>query len=369
MRVAQVIGKLSAAGVESVVNNYYRVINYSRIQFDYFIDDDSICEPPEEMIARGARYYRIPSTRHVYSRIHSLYQLFKQNGYKIVHSHMNSLNMPVLLAARLANVPIRISHSHSTSDLTEGYRAALKHLLRPTARWWATDYMACGRWAGQWMFSYKEVQDGRVIILPNAIDVEKFRFCEETRTAVRSELGLECRFVVGHVGRFMQQKNHAFLLKAFAALHKRRPDAVLLLVGDGELRVTIEKSVEMQGLEDSVRFLGIRKDVDRLYNAMDVFVLPSVYEGLPVVGVEAQAAGLPCIFSTHVDSGAAVGGEVHFLSLESGPEAWSRTIEQCAGRTERLQMADVVRVRGYDIHLAGERLETIYETLAKREEY
>lgn len=363
MRVAQVIGKLSAAGVEAVVNNYYYIIDHSRVQFDYFIDEDSICTPPAEIISLGARYYYIPSTKRVFARIRALYNIFKMNKYEIVHAHMNTLNMPVLLAARLANIPVRISHNHSTSDQSEGYRAMLKCLLRPTARWWATDFMACGQRAAEWMFTSHMLKNGLVTILPNAIDVEQFRFRQDTRHAIRLELGAENRFIVGHVGRFTQQKNHIFLLEAFNKLHARRADAMLLLVGEGELRADIEKYVKKQGIADCVRFMGIRKDIAQLYCAMDVFVLPSFYEGLPVVGIEAQAAGLPCVFSTNVDPSAAIGGEVRFLSLKRGPEQWANAIEACTGQIDRPSAADKVRVCGYDIFVEGRKLEAIYEAM------
>ena len=369
MRVAQVIGKLAAAGVEAVVNNYYRAIDPARIQFDYYIDDDSTCEPPGEMLARGARYFRIPSTSHVAARVTALTRLFRENGYAIVHAHMNTLNAPVLLAAWLAGVPVRISHNHSTSDPSEGLRAALKRLLRPTASWWATDRFACGERAAAWMFGERAVRRGEVTILPNAIDVERFRFDPSAREAVRKELAMIDRLVVGHVGRFMHQKNHAFLLDIFGALRAVRKDAVLLLVGDGELRGEMEKYAQQQGLAPYVRFMGIRQDTARLYSAMDVFVLPSYYEGLPVVGVEAQAAGLPCVFSQNVDPQAAVGGQVCFLALAQGAAAWAQAVEKCARqKQERSQGADGVRRNGFDIRDTGEKLGALYEAFAGRRE-
>lgn len=369
MRVAQVIGKLAAAGVEAVVNNYYRAIDATRFQFDYFIDEDSTCEPPGEMLARGARYFRIPPTSRAAARVRTLTRLFRENGYDIVHAHMNTLNAPVLLAAWLAGTPVRISHNHSTSDPSEGRRATLKRLLRPTAGWWATDRFACGELAAAWMFGERAVRRGEVTILPNAIDVERFRFDPSAREAVRTQLGLEGRLVVGHVGRFMHQKNHAFLLEIFGALRERRRDAVLMLVGDGELRNEVEKCAREQGLAPYVRFMGIRKDTARLYSAMDVFVLPSFYEGLPVVGVEAQAAGLPCVFSKSVDPQAAVGGQVRFLALSQGAAAWARAVEESAQHAQaRAQAADSVRRHGFDIGDTGEKLSALYEAFAGRRE-
>ena len=158
MRVAQVIGKLAAAGVEAVVNNYYCSMNTERIQFDYFIDEDSELAPPQEMIDRGARYFVVPSTRHAAARVRALTALFRENHYAIVHAHMNTLNLPVLYAAWRAGVPVRISHNHSATAPEEKARTLLKLMLRPTAGWFATDRMACGEQAAVWMFGKKAVE-------------------------------------------------------------------------------------------------------------------------------------------------------------------------------------------------------------------
>lgn len=365
MRVAQVVGKLAAGGVEAVVNTYYRRLDHTRIQFDYFIDEDSPCEPPEKLIALGARYYRIPPTTRPIARVLALRRLFAQNCYPIVHAHMTTLNLPVLLAARWAGVPVRISHAHSTSAPGEGARGLLKGLLRPTARLFATHFMACGQATAQWMFPRRLIDADRVTILPNAVDVGRFRFSEAVRTQARARLGLQSALVVGHVGRFMRQKNHAFLLEIFAALHARRPDAVLLLVGDGELRAGVEAQAAALGLTDCVRFLGIRHDLQRLYCAMDVFVLPSFYEGLPVVGVEAQACGLPCLVSDAVDAHTAVCDAVRFLPLRAGALAWAQAAEALAAPVRARQSgAQAVRRAGLDIGDTVQQLSGLYEALA-----
>lgn len=365
MRVAQVIGRLSAAGVEAVVNNYCREMEPSRVQFDYFIDEGSPCEPPEEMIARGARYFRIPSSRHPVRRVLALQGLFRRNGYRIVHAHMNALNQMVLLAALVAGVPVRISHSHSTSDPAEGARALVKEALRHTGGWFATDLMACGEQAGRWLFGDRAYDAGKVTLLHNAIDLKRFRCDAQARRLVREELGLEGRFVVGHVGRFMRQKNHAFLLEAFAMAHRERPDAVLMLAGDGALRERCERLAQELGIADAVRFLGIRDDVPRLYSAMDAFALPSLYEGLPVVGVEAQAAGLPCLFSDHISREADATGEVRFLPLDTA--AWAQALAACAARSEEERTQAAQRLAGgiYDLHACGRQLQERYETMNK----
>lgn len=370
MRVAQVIGRLASAGVEAVVNNYYRFIDTQQIQFDYVIDDDSICPPQEEMRSRGARYYVVPPSSRPLARVAALVRLFRKNRYEIVHAHMNTLNFPVLLAARIAGVPVRISHNHSTSDPSEGRRAIIKRILRPTASWMATDYMACGEQAGRWLFGDGVYHSGKVILLPNAIDVRRYRFDPVAREDIRRELGLSDRFVVGHVGRFMQQKNHAFLIASFACLLRQRPDAALLLIGDGELRAAMEEEVGRRGIEHAVRFLGIRSDANRLYSAMDAFALPSCYEGLPVVGIEAQAAGLPCLFSDRIDRAVAVTDGALFLALEEGAEGWARELEKMAVRQLEPREEQAGRFMGgqWDICHTGAELTALYLRLAQRAE-
>ena len=365
VRVAQVIGRLSAAGVEAVVNNYCREMDPSRVRFDYFIDDDSPCEPPREMIDRGARYFRIPSSKHPVRRVCALRRLFQQNGYRIVHAHMNALNQMVLLAARGAGVPVRISHSHSTSDPAEGARALIKGALRHTGSWFATDLMACGEQAGRWLFGDRAYDAGKVTVLHNAIDLERFACDAQARRDARAELGLHGRFVVGHIGRFMRQKNHAFLIEAFAALAAQRPDALLLLAGDGALREPCERLAREKGIADSVRFLGIRGDTPRLYSAMDVFALPSLYEGLPVVGLEAQASGLPCLFSDHISREADATGDARFLPLDA--KAWAQALAACASRSEeeRRQASRGLAGGIYDLRACGKQLQARYEAMNK----
>lgn len=365
--VAQVIGKLASAGVEAVVNNYYRFIDTQRVQFDYVIDDDSVCPPREEIRSRGARYFVVPPSSKPLQRVAALTKLFRANRYTIVHAHMNTLNFLVLLAARMAGVPVRISHNHSTSDQSEGKRALLKRLLRPTASWLATDAMACGEQAGRWLFGDAAYDAGKVTLLPNAIDVQRYRFDPAERETMRRELGLSGKWVVGHVGRFMQQKNHAFLLEAFACLLRRRPDAVLLLIGDGDLRPEMEQKAERLGCAHAVRFMGIRADAERLYSAMDLFVLPSYYEGLPVVGIEAQAAGLPCLFSDRIDPAVAVTDDVSFLALEEGAEGWAREMECLCARQPKGKREQAAQQVGehWDIRRTSGELMALYLRLAQ----
>ena len=359
VRIAQVVGKLSAGGVESVVYNYYRHIDHTKFQFDFFIDADSTCPSRQELIDMGARYFVVPPYQKLPQYIGVLTRLFRENHYSIVHSHMNTLAVFSLFAAWAAGVPVRICHNHSTAGPGETAKNIMKYLLRPFAKVFATDYCACSRYAGEWLFGRRAMERGEVTVFQNAIELDRFRFRADVRDAVREKLNLDSQFVVGHVGRFCVQKNHEFLIDIFAEVYKLREDAILLLVGDGPLMGNVKEKVHRLGLDGAVRFLGVRDDVDRLYQAMDVFVLPSRYEGLGIVNIEAQAAGLPCIVSDRVTREAAVTENITFLPLCAGAKVWAGwTI--AARLEERRDAVDEIKSSGFDILTQRDSLQSFY---------
>ena len=367
MKTAQVIGKLAAAGVENVVNNYCRFTDPAAVSFELFVDTNSEHSLPEDMLQRGVSYHFVPSSAHPLARVIALVRLFRSGGYQVVHAHLNTLNALTLFAAWLAGVPVRVSHNHSTVDRGEGPRALLKLLLRPTATWFATDYMACGEQAARWLFGNRRMNAERVAILPNAIDVRKYRYDPLQRRQIRQELGLQEKQVIGHVGRFMPQKNHDFLLTCFAQYHGAHPRTHLLLVGGGEGIRKARAQAERLGISDAVCFAGVRDDPWRLYSAMDVFVLPSLYEGVPLVGIEAQANGLPCLVSDHVSPEMTAGGSVAFLPLQV--PAWVQALDTVLAHEGEENRADAyVRVgqSGFDIQDTGRRLTAHYDDMLER---
>lgn len=249
-----------------------------------------------------------------------LKQLFREKKYRIVHSNINTLSVFPLYAAKKAGVPVRIAHSHSTSNPREWKKNLMKNALRPFSKVWATDYFACSELAGRYLFGNKAFDKGEVKIIRNAIDVEKFKFDPEARKKLRKEIGIaDDDFVIGHIGRFVEQKNHRFLIDVFAEVKKKEEKAKLVLVGQGPLREEIEQKVKDLGLEKDVCFLGQRSDTNKLYSVFDVFCLPSLYEGLPVVGVEAQANGVACIFSNNVSKETRIDPTSIFLNNDIEP--------------------------------------------------
>lgn len=318
IRVAQVIGKLKAAGVESVINNYYRHIDRNKYQFDFIIDSDSECEPSQELMDMGARYYVIPPYQKLPQYMRALVMLFRKNQYQIVHSNMNSLSVFSLCAAKIAGVPVRICHSHSTSAPGATKKNILKYLLRPFAKVFPTHLCACSKLAGEWLFGKRTIEQGKVMILNNAIETEKFAFDPAVRKEVRIEFGLdEDSFVIGHVGRFCYDKNQEFIMDVFNKVHYENPNSVLLLVGIGETMKMIQEKVDYLNLNDSVIFTGARTDVNRLYQAMDIFLFPSRAEGFGMAAIEAQCAGLPVIVSEAVPAEAKACEDVLTLPIDS----------------------------------------------------
>ena len=268
-------------GVESVVMNYYRNIDRNKIQFHFLCDEDSTDIPYEEIEKLGGKVIVIPPYQKLFKYQKELYRIFKENNYKIIHSHINALSVFPLRIAKKAGVPIRIAHSHSTSNKKEWKKNILKMILRPFSKLYANNYFACTEYAGKWLFGKKVVERKELNVINNAIDLKKFEFNENTREDLRKELGIkEDVLVIGHIGRFMKQKNHEFLIDVFEKAIKQDDNIYLILVGQGPLEDKIKEMAKEKGIEYKILFLGQRNDVNKLYQAMDIFVLPSLYEGL-----------------------------------------------------------------------------------------
>ena len=363
IRVAHIMGKMASGGVEAVVMNYYRHIDRTKVQFDFIIDEDSTVVPYDEIESMGGRVYKVPPYQKPAAYHSALVGLFRGNKYSIVHSHINTLSIFPLFAAMRADVPVRIAHNHSTAGKGETARNILKYILRPFAKLFPTHYCACSKHVGRWLFGNKSLAKGRVTIINNAIDTSKFIFSKQIRENVRKELNIENKFVVGHVGRFVKTKNHLFLVDIFDQIRVRNPDSTMLLVGEGELEQKTRDRVKELGLTEHIRFLGVRNDVHRLLMAMDVFLLPSLYEGLPVVGVEAQISGLKTLVSDTTTREAEVLEDgIEFMSLNQSTEEWAaRAIS--FRPVDREKIAEIAAVAGYDIGLAADKLCKYYMKL------
>jgi glycosyltransferase involved in cell wall biosynthesis len=357
IRVAQVIGKMWAGGVESVVFNYYRYINKDMIQFDFFYDEDSTVEPPKDIIEMGARFYKMPPYKQVSRYIRTLKKYFRRNNYSIVHSHLNTLSIIPLSAAWSVNIPIRIAHNHSVPGGNEWRRNGLKYTLRMGAKIFPTDYFACSEKAGRWLFGNKAYEQGRVLVIKNAIDFNKFQIDKSVKNNIMQKLDLNNKFIVGHVGRFTFAKNHLFLLQVFACIKKYRTDAILLLVGDGELRKLIEAEIEMLGVEKSVIMIGQTNQPESYYSIMDVLIMPSVFEGLGLTAIEAQVSGVPVVLSKAIPQEAVITEGCIYHDISEPVDVWAMDAIKISGKN----IKKLVGYNSYEITSAARKLGEWYE--------
>lgn len=357
LRIAQIMGYMNGGGVESVVMNYYRHIDRSRVQFDLVVCEGSTMVPSEELESLGGRVFMVPSYPHVVEYQKALSGLFRKERWNIVHSHMNALSVFPLRAAKKTGVPVRIAHSHSSNGGGKGELAkdAMKMVLRQFSRVYPTNLLACSKAAGDWLFGV----DSGYAVLPNAVDVAAFAPNETLRIEARRRLGISDEtFVVGHIGRMVPSKNHLFLLTVFKALLDMAPDSLLLLAGEGPLLDEIRRKVSELDIADKVCFLGQRDDPAVLYRAFDVFCLPSIYEGLPMVGVECQASSTPILSSNTVTEEAAMTSLMEFESLASTPEEWAQRLLSMRGRVPA--SGDLERLAAFNVSATAKKLEDYY---------
>lgn len=357
LRVLHCVNNMHRAGIETMLMNYYRNIDKTRIQFDFLTHRKNRSDYDDEIESLGGRVYYAPR---LYPKNYPAYFSYMKDffaehpEYKIVHSHIDSMSYLPLLAAKKSGVPIRIAHSHNTAiDLD--FKYPLKQLFRMNLPTVATDYLACGEEAGRFLFGKREFG-----IIHNAIDADKFSFCETTRAAKRAELGLTDNLAIVNIGRLSYQKNHEFLIDVFSEILKLQPNALLFIVGAGENEEKIKAKVIKLGIDKNVRFLGKRSDVAELYQAMDVLVMPSRFEGVPVVGIEAQFSVLPCVFSSKVPREVEFTDGCTFLDLKTGATAWADAIVKIAKKERKNKpYSDTA----YRIENATEHLERYYLNL------
>lgn len=367
IRIAQIIGKWVGGGVEAVVMNYYRHIDHEKIQFDFICDEDSTNIPYDEIKSLGGKVIIIPPYQKINKYVKELTKVLKEGNYKIVHSHINALSVFSLYCAKKAGVPVRIAHSHSTTNKVEWKKNMLKQCLKPFSKLYATDYFACTEHAGRWLFGNKEFDKGNIYVLNNAIDLDKFKYDEKIRREKRKELGIkDNQLVIGHIGRFVAQKNHNFLIDIFNEIHKKNKNSILILAGQGPLMDEIKSKVNNLGLTSNVKFLGQRNDANELYQAFDIFLLPSIYEGLGLVLIEAQCAGNLCFASTEVPKIAKTTDNLEFIPLSASPEDWATEILTNIENHQRKVHTNEIKKSGYDIKEEAKKLEKKYKVYLDR---
>lgn len=360
IRILHVLGGLNRGGAESMVMNLYRNVDRSQIQFDFIVHTEANQDYTGEVLSLGGKIYHFPKFKG-YNRCEMKRKwnaFFKEHPeYKILHSHVRSYAALYLPIAKKHGVTT-IIHSHSTSN-GKGISSIVKRFMQRSLKKKADYLFACSEESGRWLFGDKAIKKDNYRMIPNAVDTKKFAFSEETRKAMRGSLGIsDDTLVCGHVGRFHPAKNHPFLLEVFKGILDRGTKAVLVVVGDGTLRPEIEAKIKELGIGESVMLLGSRGDVADVIQAMDVFVFPSNWEGLPVTVVEAQASGLPCFISDTITRDVNTSRLVKYLPINKGVDIW--VDEMLGADLERCDVIKEICDAGFDVSASAEKLTEFY---------
>ena len=370
-RVLHIVGRMDRAGAETMLMNYYRSIDRDRLQFDFLVYTDDVCDYDAEIESLGGRIIRISEHANWLSRTASIFRTLRAGNWSAVHSHTNFSSIFPLFAAFLAGIPVRVAHAHATEIETSSLaKNTYQSLAPPLIRGLATHKVACGERAAGLLFAASD----RVSILPNAVEAPAFMLDRRAASEeIRAELDIRSGTrILLQVARLDPVKNQLFLVEVAAALKRRGHDFVMLLAGRGELEPAILDAVERAGLQHWVRLLGVRSDVPRLLNAADAFVLPSFFEGFPVVLVEAQAAGLPCIVSDRVSdevdlgmglvSFRAIPGSLAATDAEQMIEEWAAALAALHAQAppSQEQRHAVLKAKGYCTSDAMNRLGALY---------
>lgn len=356
---------VSVGGEESFVSNVLNNINYENMSID--VMSPYSCENANAISMFNQErnklfFLNVPYKGNVLKSdiYHPAVAFLKSSSYDAVHIHSCNTSALAIMAfaAKKAGIKRVIVHSHNTGTKKDLKYYALKALFEPLLLSSANDFCACSPVAGEWKFT-KNICKNKLIVLKNGIDTELFKIYNVKREEYRTRLGFsDTSLVIGHVGRFAEQKNHGFIIDIFAELHKKDDRYRLLLIGDGELKESIQTKVENAGLTDFFVFTGNVNNVQDYMQAMDLFLLPSMFEGFGIVGIEAQACGLPCIFSTGVPYEAKLTDNVEFVSLED-KDKWIKTIEGMIS-SPKSNNTEQIRIAGYDIKQTAKMMKDIY---------
>jgi len=368
IKVLAVVCQLNRGGLESRLMDILRNIDYSKVCVDIFTYRMQPGLMDEEAKKLGSQiYYNKPlNIRNCIGYVRYFERFLKEHPeYKIVHAHQDAWCSVFCKGAYLANVPVRIAHSR-TALINNSLENVIKNIIKLPTRKYANYYFAVSDKAGIWLFGKRKYKDGKVQVWPNAIDCRKYRYSKKTRNEVRKQLGVEDNFVLMHVGNFFAPKNHSFLIRVFEKYYKEHPKSKLILIGgqgpEKEILDGVKKQVQEKGLNDAVVFLGVRNDVSRLLQAADVFVFPSIFEGLPGAVVEAQAAGLPCVISDKITSEVVLLPTTKQIPIEN-TETWCKEIDR-AKAVQHCDSYEIMKQKGFDIKSLCEDLEKFYSQFA-----
>ncbi len=369
IRVLQMIGGLNIGGSQTMILNLYKAVDRSKVQFDFVLDrsEASFWELVPVVRELGARIYTVPTFKgtNVLEVRKAWNALFKECvEHRVFHSHVRSYASLYLPIARKHGLKT-IVHSHSTSNGGKKIAALAKAALQYPLRFQADYFFGCSEEAGKWLFGEKTLKNGRYYMVANSIATARYRFNPEARSAYRKELGInDDAFVCLHVGRLCEPKNHAFLLDVFGELQKKNPNSILLIVGEGDYRERIQTKIAELGLGNKAIMLGARQDVANLMSTADCMLYPSLWEGLPMALVEAQAAGLPCYASDTITRDVNLSPLIKYLPIDKGVAPWLESVGMKAG--ERVDVSDKLIAAGFDVEHTAKWLTEFYLDLNRQ---
>lgn len=367
IRVLQTGMTDNLGGIENFLINYYRNIDKEKVQFDFVnIYDNKLCFQ-QEIEDLGGKVYDVPNYyKHPIKYIKIVKKIIKDNNYRIVHCNMNSAVMIFpLVAAKFAKAKVIIAHSHNSSSDKGFIKSALHWINKHWIPLFANNFWACSKVAGEWFYSKKIINGEKFKVINNAVDIEKFMFDKDIRIKKRKELNFkQDEMIIGNVGRFSKQKNQVFLVKILNEILKQKENAKLVLIGVGPEQEKVRNLAETLGVKDKVVFLNQRNDINEVLMAMDIFILPSLYEGLPIAGIEAQATGVPCIFSDTITNELVLSEHAKLISLNDDISKWCEIIlEEYSVKINREKMNTFAKT--YDIKLNAEKMMSYYENYSK----
>lgn len=365
IRVLQIIRQMNQGGAENFIMNVYRNIDREKVQFDFLVYKKGVFDDEIRKMGGKVYYGKYITEIGQYSYCKKLKNSLQEHPeYNVVHSHLDQVSGIILEVAKMAGVKVRISHSHNTRNTNSLLGKIYKKYLQSKINKNATVLMACGEEAAKWLFKEKA---NEAIIVPNGIDLKRYKYDEDIRKQVRKELNIdENTIVCGHIGRFSKQKNHKFLLQIFKEYQEINKDSKLVLVGDGQLKAEIEKQVKDDNLQRNVMLLGNRTDSENIYQAFDLLLFPSLFEGMSLVTLEAQAEGLPILCSDTIDKKTDITRTMKFMSLQKSAKQWAEEIEKM-NKKRKIENNTVLSKTDYNIDILAKKMEDRYIKLHKGE--
>lgn len=361
IRVAIVAGPVHSGGKKNLMMEYYRHIDRNEVQMDFICNSDSNSVPTEEIESMGGRVFLVPPFSKLIAHVKALNGLFIREQWPVVHAYDSMMNIFPLWAARKHGTQVRISESLSMAAKGE-WKTYVKYALRPLSHLYATHYMSCGIDCGVFQFGRKAYDNGRIAVFKTVINTGANAYDPELREQTRKEFGWTDKRVYGFIGRFVPQKNPIFLMEICGAIAQKQPEAHFVFIGFGELEEQMWQMADELGYRNRVEYLGRREDIKQFYNAFDAFLLPSRYEGLPVVGLEAQSCGLPIFFSTEVTPEAKACDMAMYISLNTPVEEWADKIITKVNNNIKIRRsyAAEVKAAGFDSQSEAERMQKFY---------